>query len=86
MTRVSPVASTFPTPPESVAAEGHNDMLGESLVDARISMSPGQETGTTFKTPRQSEYQSRAVATTSEEGEANEAGEGERDALIAKSG
>lgn len=61
-------------------------MLVESLVDTRISMSPGQETGTTFKTPRQSEHQSRAPAPASPVGEANEAGEGEQDTLISKSG
>lgn len=65
----------------------HNDdMLVDSLVDARVSMNPGQETGTTFKTPRQSEHQSRTPAPASREGEANEAGEGEQDTLISKAG
>lgn len=84
MSRVS--TSTFSTPPESIAPVPHSDMLGESLVDARISMNPGQETGTTFKTPRQSEHQSRAAASMAGGSEANESGEGERDALITKSG
>lgn len=59
------------------------DMLGESLVDARVSvsMNAGQETGTTFKTPRPSESAARAG-----EAVANEVGEGEGDALISKAG
>ena len=62
-------------------------------------MIPGQETGTTFKTPRHSEHQTRASvavavqqsspaaedrAQTPSETEANEAGDGERDTLINK--
>lgn len=85
MGRVS-TSSDFRTPPESMAAECNEDMLVDSLVDSRIGMNPGQETGTTFKTPRQSEHQSRAPASTSPQGEANETGEGEQDTLIAKSG
>lgn len=74
-----------PRPSSVVENRGQvdTDMLGESLVDARVSvsMNAGQETGTTFKTPRTSESAARAG-----EAVANEVGEGESDALISKAG
>lgn len=85
MTRVS-ASEVYRTPPESTMGASNEDMLVDGLVDTRISMYPGQETGTTFKTPRQSEHQSRATGSASREGEANEAGEGEQDTLISKTG
>lgn len=93
MTRVSSSASSscgaFETAPEATSVETQAggidaDMLGESLVDARVSVSmdAGQETGTTFKTPRASESAARA----GNDAVANEVGEGEGDTLISKAG
>lgn len=67
-----------------IQGETDADMLWESLVDARgsVSMVAGQETGTTFKTPRVSESADGAGG----DAMANEVGEGEGDALISKAG